>query len=296
MSKLKNFILGILDTQEAKIEETPQSDKGTHTLDISSVEVGEAVAEPVQQPGASASSWPIKEEKTSPLLAEDNIATCHKVLKAVLHHLSPYLGVDASTPLVVYIPDQTLFTALKMGGFNSMLESELAQAGHNFSSLKVINDEPPVDRGLKLVCDSFYCDVEQQNPPVRSGLSAEITLAENCGKLLQPRYLIPCKDGILYNIGRSSTNDIAFDPDTLDPLYKLFTGYVRSKHAYIKVVEGNYYLYAYLDGTRSQGSRTQIFHPNENITEEVEVNAPRRLRSGDIIVLGKKAKLLITIK
>lgn len=313
MSKLKDFLLNILDSKDPKDSLTSQEGN------VESNQPNPQQAKPIQNtqsmgdttssetkvetpmadspaPSGAAEETP-NEKPSSPLLGEDNIATCNNVKKALLHQLEPYLGSNERLALVMYIPDKTLFKALSAGGFMDLLHSELIQVGHSFSSERIINENPPAERALKCVSDSFYCDVKgtSVDPSVSE---MRVRVYENCGKTLQERYILPCTERACYNIGRGENpgntwqNNIAFNPDPNDSLYRVASGFVRSKHACIRVVEGKYYLYAYPDGTKSQRSRTQLFHPDNQITEEVEVNAPRLLRPGDIIILGRNAKLI----
>lgn len=320
MSKLKDLILNFLDPKDPKDSSTsqegnvgsnqpdPQQAKpnqdtqsmGDSSLSENKADSPKAVSSTDNSSASSdaaSAAETLNEQPSSPLLGKDNIATCNNVKQAILHHLVPYLGAEGIHTLVVYIPDQTLFTVLSVGKFKEMLHTELMQAGHSFSSERIINENPPAERALKCVSDSFYCDVKgtSVDPSVSE---MRVRVYENCGKTLQERYILPCTERACYNIGRGENpgntwqNNIAFNPDPNDSLYRVASGFVRSKHACIRVVGGKYYLFAYPDGTESQGSRTQLFHPDNQITEEVEVNAPRLLRPGDIIILGKNAKLI----
>ena len=233
------------------------------------------------------------------LMGNNNVETCSNVIKELKNILRIYQGVEGRHELRVNIPDSAIYRALTAGGLEQSLTAELAQSGFN-TTVKLISGEPSSDKKLSLIKDTFYYEVVPIEQSQSRYQHIQLSVYENCGRMLEESYTFPCEEGRVYNIGRAGKsnwiNDIAFNPDPQDELYKNYTGYVRSKHGYIKVFGGKFYLQAYPDGTKANMSRTQIEHPITHSIDEVTEFGPRELKNGDIIILGKSAKLMVKLE
>ena len=236
--------------------------------------------------------------------------TRQHITNTIVNALKPMRDANNIKVLTLWAPDARAYEILSSGDTIEQLRLSLDNALLTTLANRPIHvreGRPKEGAASTLVMkDQLYmtfadpAEGEEQSEGVRCSLS----IVDGKGSMEKDAYVLEARNGeTRFYIGRGATgnrygyrqNDIVVKTDDPDKVVQGLNNHVSSSHAVIIAAEGKFFLQVLPGGCRyTNGNPTKVTHNNVTV-EIMDINMRRQLHDGDIIELGKKVLLKVSI-
>lgn len=249
-----------------------------------------------------------KEATSSPRQEAGHVVQVQEdVLDALVRDLGALRGKSDVQGIQLWVADSVTAQAIQGKEFNARLRLRLDDAGLEElgrGTIAVRREAAPAGaRSLAHGVSLTVGDDEGAAAPQATGRLVVSEVAGH-GTLACPRYVLDSGVKSEWHVGRGAqssrnphrTNDVVVRDDDDEAVMRQFNAFVSSEQATIVAVAGRFFLQAMPAGCRDAGGCATKIISGEHVRELTDVSRRYRLSDGDLIELGTKVLLAVSLE